>query len=147
MLKRYIIAISLIFLPTPILAENHQSIDPSPNPDSQSLGPSGSGVDSSSSTGAAQFLQPSSPTTLQSLQGADAISGGIPQPTSNSDLQAAGGQATYKDFAGLEADTNARYTPSNSGVQRNYIWLIALAGLAAIIRILPRRFKTENTGL
>lgn len=96
------------------------------------LGPATNQQDTGPSTSTSQLLQPASPTTSQSLQSADAIEGGIPQVTNNSDLQAAGGQSTVKDFAGSDNSTH-QTLPAPVSQSRTWDWiLLAIAVVAAV---------------
>lgn len=158
MYKYVLILILALAFSTTVRAEEAQPIRPSSqDQSSQTLGPSSSGDSAGPSISGSQLLQPSSPSTLQALQSADAISGGIPQPTSNSDLQSAGGQPQFKDFAGIDANTAAQHGVDKLSGNHNLVWLVVLLALAALAFIMPSNrnpfkatatsTKTESTDL
>jgi hypothetical protein len=128
MQRLYVIVIALL-LPLSAQAQSHEL--GSVSTDNQ--GPS---------TEASQMLQPTSPTALQSLQGADSVEGGIPQTSSNSSLQAAGNQGDFNAFVGpIEAmGTKQESIASDNNVPWAF-WLLAIFGIAAIALFLP----AENT--
>jgi hypothetical protein len=108
------------------------------------LGPS-STADNGPSQQSSELLQPTSPSTLQNLQGADSVEGGIPQVSGGTNLQSASGQTEFNNFVGpVEAGANQKQTLSDQPSQWMF-WLITVAGLLGIAFILPGNSKSPKT--